>query len=80
MLDAAAANGLHCWLYLGELPDLPPRAPVPGLDARAAAVAGDGDVQATTPAWAPARASTSRATFRGQNWIRPEGSCAPPGG
>jgi len=25
-LDAAAAHGLHCWLYLGDVPDLPPRA------------------------------------------------------
>src|SRR5688500_10279851 len=24
-LDAAAAHGLHCWLYLGEVPDLPAR-------------------------------------------------------
>jgi len=26
-LDAAAANGLHCWLQLGNVPDLPERAP-----------------------------------------------------
>ena len=23
-LDAAASNGLYCWLYLGDVPDLPP--------------------------------------------------------
>jgi hypothetical protein len=27
VLDAAAANGLHCWLRLGNVPDLPDRAP-----------------------------------------------------
>jgi hypothetical protein len=27
VLDAAAANGLHCWLQLGNVPDLPERAP-----------------------------------------------------
>ena len=26
MLDAAAAHGLHCWLQLGNVPDLPARA------------------------------------------------------
>src|SRR5215210_5165023 len=25
-LEEAAAQGLHCWLYLGHLPDLPPQA------------------------------------------------------
>jgi hypothetical protein len=27
VLDAAAADGLHCWLQLGNVPDLPERAP-----------------------------------------------------
>lgn len=27
VLDAAAAQGLHCWLQLGNVPDLPDRAP-----------------------------------------------------
>jgi hypothetical protein len=27
VLDAAAAQGLHCWLQLGNVPDLPERAP-----------------------------------------------------
>lgn len=27
VLDGAAANGLHCWLQLGNVPDLPERAP-----------------------------------------------------
>ena len=27
VLDAAAAHGLHCWLQLGNVPDLPDRAP-----------------------------------------------------
>ena len=26
VLDAAAAHGLHCWLQLGNVPDLPARA------------------------------------------------------
>ena len=31
VLDAAAANGLHCWLQLGNVPDLSARAVAPKL-------------------------------------------------
>lgn len=74
VLDAAARHGLHCWLYLGELPDLPPRS---------------AGTQASTREQLLTRVATSfkdhpalgaykgvdepRNPFRGQNWIRPDG-------
>jgi hypothetical protein len=41
-LDAAAAHGLHCWLYLGDLPNLPqgrPERPRPGSSCSSASCA-----------------------------------------
>ena len=74
VLDAATANGLLCWLQLGDLPDLPPR------------TAG---TQASTREQMLSRIATSlkdhpglgaykgidepRNPFRGADWIRPDG-------
>ncbi len=74
VLDAAAANGLQCWLYLGDLPDLPPRS---------------AGTQASTREQMLNRVMTSfkdhpglgaykgvdepRNPFRGEDWLRPAG-------
>lgn len=74
VLDAAATNGLLCWLYLGELPDLPPRAAGAQASAReqmlsqiAASLGGHPGLGAYKGVDEP------RNPFRGQNWIRPAG-------
>ena len=66
LLDAAAARGLQCWLYLGDLPDLPARSAASGQASvreqtlsRIASTFRDHRDSAST------RASTSRATRLG---------------
>ena len=72
-LDAAAAHGLHCWLYLGDLPNLPQGATgaaaireqlleriVRSVKDHAALAAYKGIDEPRNP-------------FRGNNWIRPDG-------
>ncbi len=72
--DAAAALGLHCWLYLGDLPDLP--APVAGqppsvkeqlLTKVVKAFKGHPGLGVYKGIDEP------RNPFRGQGWIRPAG-------
>ena len=72
--DAAAAHKLHCWLQLGDTPNLP--APVPGqppsvneqLLARIATALKD------HPALAAYKGvDEPRNPLRGDNWIRPDG-------
>ncbi|MGH3071484.1 MAG: hypothetical protein ACRDNB_04330 [Gaiellaceae bacterium] len=74
VLDAAAAHGLQCWLYLGELPDLPPRAAGAQASAReqmltriAASLKGHPGLGAYKGVDEP------RNPFRGERWIRPAG-------
>ena len=74
-LDAAAAHGLHCWLYLGDVPDLPARAPA---GSQAAARTQILSRIATTFKDHPGLGADKgvdepRNPFRGANWIRPEG-------
>ncbi len=74
-LDAAAAHGLHCWLYLGDVPDLPARAPA---GSQAAARTQILSRIATSFKDHPGLGAYKgvdepRNPFRGANWIRPEG-------
>ena len=70
LLDAAAATRLHCWLWLGDLPDLPAQ---PGsakerlLTQVITALAGHPALGAYKGMDEP------RNPFRGENWIRPAG-------
>lgn len=70
LADAAAANGLHTWLYLGELPDLPeqPASPKEQLLTKVVnALKGHPALGAYKGIDEP------RNPFRGENWIRPAG-------
>jgi hypothetical protein len=73
-LDAAAALGLHSWLYLGDVPDLPPRAagspPGPKEQLLARIVGGLQDHRALA---VYKGIDEPRNPFRGANWIRPAG-------
>ncbi|MBA2333237.1 MAG: hypothetical protein H0V94_10665, partial [Actinobacteria bacterium] len=70
-LDAAAASGLHCWLYLGDVPDLPSARQAAGrerlLSSIVSAVKGHPGLGAYKGIDEP------RNPFRGVNWIRPAG-------
>jgi hypothetical protein len=74
VLDAAAANGLLCWLYLGELPDLPPRSAGAQASTREQLLS---QVTATFkdhPGLGAYKGlDEPRNPLRGQNWVRPEG-------
>ena len=73
-LDAAAAHGLHCWLYLGELPNLPARAAGPQSSAREQMLSTiAGSLKEHPGLGAYKGVDESRNPFRGANWIRPEG-------
>lgn len=69
LLDAAGAHGLHGWLWLGDLPNLPLR---PSPQARLLAQVVDG-VQGHPALGAYKGIDEPRNTFRGQDWIRPAG-------
>ena len=60
--DAAAAHGLHCWLYLGEVADLPPRTAGQPPSATSSCSRRSWERSKTTRRSAPTRASTSRGT------------------
>ena len=60
-LDAAAKTGLLCWLWLGDLTDLPPAAGSPREQVLVKVV----NALKVIPRSAPGRASTSRATRSG---------------
>jgi hypothetical protein len=74
VLDAAAQHGLHCWLYLGELPDLPARTAGTQASTREQML----NRVATTFREHPALGAYKgvdepRNPFRGNDWIRPAG-------
>jgi hypothetical protein len=74
VLDAAAANGLHCWLYLGEVPNLPARAAGQQASAREQMLSSiAGELKGHPGLGAYKGIDEPRNPFRGANWIRPEG-------
>jgi hypothetical protein len=73
-LDAAAAHGLQCWLYLGELPDLPARAAGQQASARETMLSTITAAFKTHPGLGAYKGiDEPRNPFRGENWIRPAG-------
>ena len=74
VLDAAAAHGLHCWLYLGELPDLPPRAAGTQASTREQMLTRVATTFKDHPGLGAYKGvDEPRNPFRGENWIRPAG-------
>jgi hypothetical protein len=74
MLDAAAANGLHCWLYLGEVPNLPARTPGQQASQREQMLSSIATQLKDHPGLGAYKGvDEPRNPFRGANWIRPEG-------
>ena len=74
VLDAAAMQGLHCWVYLGELPDLPPRAAGTQASTREQLLARVTTTLRDHPALGAYKGvDEPRNPFRGQDWIRPDG-------
>src|SRR5207302_8212321 len=69
-LDAAGAHGLHGWLWLGDLPDLPAGTTSP--EAKLLSAVADG-VQGHAALLAYKGIDEPRNPFRGANWIRPAG-------
>ena len=73
-LDAAAEHGLHCWLYLGELPDLPPRVAGQQASAREQMLSTIAASLKDHPGLGAYKGvDEPRNPLRGANWIRPEG-------
>jgi hypothetical protein len=72
--DAAAAHGLHCWLYLGEAPNWPPRAAgqPPSVNEQLLTRI-VGAFKAHPALGAYKGIDEPRNPFRGANWIRPAG-------
>jgi hypothetical protein len=70
LLDAAQAHGLHGWLWLGGLPNLP--AGVTSPEAKLLSAVADG-VQSHPALGAYKGIDEPRNPFRGANWIRPAG-------
>jgi len=70
VLDAAEAYGLHGWLWLGDLPNLPAGTTSP--QAKLLSVVADG-VQGHAALSAYKGIDEPRNPFRGANWIRPAG-------
>lgn len=74
VLDAAAAHGLHCWLYLGELPDLPARAAGTQASTREQMLARVAATFKDHPGLGAYKGvDEPRNPFRGEQWIRPAG-------
>lgn len=72
-LEAAAAAGLQAWLYLGEVPDLPPRTPGQA-SAREQMLAGIAGAFKDHPGLGLYKGvDEPRNPFRGDKWIRPAG-------
>ena len=69
-LDAAATHGLLCWLWLGDLTDLPAGEPGPREQLLVKVVNGLKG-HAALGAWKGVDEPRNR--FRGENWIRPAG-------
>ena len=73
-LDAAAAHGLLCWLYLGDIPDLPPGAAGQQPSAREQMLSTIAASFKDHPGLGAYKGvDEPRNPFRGTNWIRPEG-------
>ena len=74
VLDAAAANGLQCWLYLGDLPDLPPRAAGGQASTREQMLNRVAATFKDHPGLGAYKGvDEPRNPFRGEDWIRPAG-------
>ncbi len=74
VLDAAALHGLHCWVYLGELPDLPPRAAGTQASTREQMLTRLTSQLRNHPALGAYKGvDEPRNPFRGEDWIRPAG-------
>jgi len=75
LLDAAAARGLQCWLYLGDLPDLPARSAASGqASVREQTLSRIASTFRDHPGLGVYKGlDEPRNPFRGANWIRPEG-------
>jgi len=72
--DAAAAHGLHCWLYFGEVPDLPPRTAGQQASAREQMLSRIAASLKDHPGLGAYKGvDEPRNPFRGNDWIRPEG-------
>ena len=73
-LDAAAVHGLLCWLYLGDIPDLPPRTAGQQASAREQMLSTIAASLKDHPGLGAYKGvDEPRNPFRGTNWIRPEG-------
>ncbi len=73
-LDAAAATGLQAWLYLGELPDLPPRAAGQQASTREQMLTRIGGRFRDHPGLGLYKGvDEPRNPFRGEKWLRPAG-------
>ncbi len=73
-LDAAATHGLHCWVYLGDVPDLPMRGagqPVPAREQLLSRIAASLKDHPALGAYKGV--DEPRNPLRGNNWIRPDG-------
>jgi hypothetical protein len=74
LLDAAALHGLHCWLYLGELPDLPPRAAGTQASTREQMLTRlTSALRDHSALGAYKGVDEPRNPFRGADWLRPAG-------
>ena len=74
LLDAAAANGLQCWLYLGELPDLPPRSAGTQASTREQMLNRVAATFKDHPGLGAYKGvDEPRNPFRGEDWLRPAG-------
>jgi hypothetical protein len=70
LLAAAGAHGLHGWLWLGDLPNLPAGTTSP--EAKLLSTVADG-LQGHASLFAYKGIDEPRNPFRGANWIRPAG-------
>jgi hypothetical protein len=70
-LDAAATHGLLCWVWLGDLPDLPAGTPPGPRERLLVKVVNALKSHAALGAWKGVDEPRNR--FRGENWIRPAG-------
>lgn len=74
VLDAAAAHGLQCWLYLGELPDLPPRSAGGQASTREQLLNRVAATFRDHPGLGAYKGvDEPRNPFRGEKWLRPAG-------
>ena len=72
-LDAAAAHGLKCWLWLGELPNFPPPTAKDRLGERAMLTKVVNALKGHPALLAYKGVDEPRNPFRGADWIRPAG-------